>query len=411
MNSDQTMPVDENSRLRLCLVSNFNTFYRNGVFEHVAHRLKTRFLFYSNGSESYWLPEHGVWRGDIEHTYLKGFDVAGTRITPSLPWHLLKAPYDVYLKCINGRFALPATYLMARVRGRPFVLWTEVWMRYRTRAHRAVYPLTRYIYRHADAVVACGEHVAAFLREEGVDPERIFVARHAVDNAAYARPVDELEVAALRNRLDIAPEQKVVLYMGRLTEVKGLPYLLRAFSAARRDDAVLVLAGSGSEEVALRAEAAALGIADRVRFAGYVPAEQTITYYALAWMMVLPSIELDHIKETWGLVVNEAFNQGVPVIASDAVGAAAGGLVDDGATGYVVPERDAGALARAMTVLLDDPDLRQRMSATCRAVIARWTQQGMAESFVAAVHYAQQHCSKAAPFGRRLPRVLRGKHL
>ncbi|WP_027132507.1 glycosyltransferase family 4 protein [Geminicoccus roseus] len=411
MKSDQAMLGDKGRQLRLCLVSNFNTFYRNGVFEHVAHRLKTQFLFYSNGSESYWLPEHGVWRGDIEHVYLKGFDIAGTRITPSLPWHLLKAPYDVYLKCINGRFALPVTYLVARLRGRPFVLWTEVWMRYRTRAHRLVYPLTRHIYRHADAVVACGEHVAAFLREEGVDPERIFVARHAVDNAVYARPVNELEVAALRSRLDIAPEQKVVLYMGRMTEVKGLPYLLRAFSMAKRNDAVLVLAGSGSEEATLRVEAAALGIADRVRFAGYVSAEQTVSYYALAWTMVLPSIELDHIKETWGLVVNEAFNQGVPVIASDSVGAAAGGLVDDGVTGYVVPERDAGALAHAMTALLDDLGLRQRMSATCRAVITRWTQEGMAESFLAAVHHAHLHFSKTVPFRLRPPRVLGGKHL
>ncbi len=390
-------PGSADRPLRLCLVTNFNTFYRNGVFEHIARLVSTRFLFFSKGSESYWLAEHGVWRGELPHTYLDGFELAGTRITPTLPWHLLRAPYDVYLKCINGRFALPVTYLVARLRRRPFVLWTEVWMRYRTRAHRAVYPLTRHIYRHADAIVACGEHVAAFLRTEGVDPARIFVARHAVDNHAYSRPVDPSEVAALRDRLEIGAEQKVILFLGRLTEVKGLPYLLDAFAEVARKDCVLVFAGTGSEEQALRAQAERLGIADRVRFAGYVEATSTVLYYALAWVLVLPSIELDHIKETWGLVVNEAFNQGVPVIATDAVGAAAGRLVDHGVTGFVVPERDSGALAQAIATLLEDTALRDRMSRACRQEIAHWTQEGMARAFVAAARYAhlERHGAKA----------------
>lgn len=390
------VPGSADRPLRLCLVTNFNTFYRNGVFEHIARLVSTRFLFFSKGSESYWLAEHGVWRGELPHTYLDGFELAGTRITPTLPWHLLRAPYDVYLKCINGRFALPVTYLVARLRRRPFVLWTEVWMRYRTRAHCAVYPLTRHIYRHADAIVACGEHVAAFLRAEGVDPARIFVARHAVDNDAYARAVDPTEVAALRDRLEIGAEQKVILFLGRLTEVKGLPYLLDAFAEVARKDCVLVFAGTGSEEQALRAQAERLGIAERVRFAGYVEATSTVLYYALAWALVLPSIELDHIKETWGLVVNEAFNQGVPVIATDAVGAAAGRLVDHGVTGFVVPERDSRALAQAMATLLEDTALRDRMSRTCRQEIAHWTQEGMAQAFVAAALYAhgERHAAR-----------------
>jgi hypothetical protein len=79
-----------------------------------------------------------------------------------------------------------------------------------------------------------------------------------------------------------------------------------------------------------------------VRFAGYVPSRETRPYYALADLFVLPSITTASFKEPWGLVVNEAFNQGVPVIASDAVGAAAGGLVQSGVNGLIVPERDSG---------------------------------------------------------------------
>lgn len=65
-------------------------------------------------------------------------------------------------------------------------------------------------------------------------------------------------------------------------------------------------------------------------------------------------------KEPWGLVVNETMNQGVPAIATDAVGAAAGGLVQHGQTGLVVAERDVEALAAALQQLLADPTLRAR---------------------------------------------------
>ena len=63
------------------------------------------------------------------------------------------------------------------------------------------------------------------------------------------------------------------------------------------------------------------GIADRIRFAGYVHYNETVHYYAISWVYVLPSVTTPVFKEPWGLVVNEAFNPGVPVIASEAVGA------------------------------------------------------------------------------------------
>ena len=114
-------------------------------------------------------------------------------------------------------------------------------------------------------------------------------------------------------------------------EIKGLSYLLEAF-AHLKSRAVLVLAGQGPLEDALRQQALELGIGDRVRFAGYVSNSEIVPYYATAWVHVLPSVttgaeRAGEGRETWGLVVNEAFNQGVPSIASAATGVAAGGLV------------------------------------------------------------------------------------
>ena len=91
---------------------------------------------------------------------------------------------------------------------------------------------------------------------------------------------------------------------------------------------------------------------------GPADAETLRGLYAGSDVVVLPSIATRDFREPWGLVTNEAFNQGVPVIATDAVGAAAGGLIEHERTGLVVPAGDAEALAGALRRLHDDPALR-----------------------------------------------------
>lgn len=372
---------------RVAFVTTFCPHHRVQTFQTFAKYYDAEFIFFSEGREWYWQQQHGVSNGDFPFKQVAGFQLGNTRITPGLIRELWQAQCDVFIKCINGRFALPITYLIARLQRKPFILWTGIWMRLQTPAHRLFFPLTRYIYRHADAVVVYGEHVKRYLVTEGVLPERVFVTAHAVDNSAFASEVPTEQKTALLTALAVPPEHKVVLYLGRLEEVKGLNYLLEAFASLQRDDAVLVLAGTGSAETALRDFAEQRGIAHKVRFTGYIPQAETIKYYAIAWVGVLPSITLPTGKETWGLVVNEAFNQGVPVITTDAVGAAAGGLVQDGVTGLVVPERNSAALAQALNRILDDPALRERLSTNARTTIAGWDNERMVLGFRQAIAY------------------------
>ena len=376
--------------MRIAFITNICAHYRVQTFETLARYHDVDYYFFSAGDEWYWQQEHGVRAGNFHYEYLPGFRLGRTRFTPTLPWKLWRGNYDVYIKCINGRFALPITYLIARLRRKPFILWTGIWMRLQTPFHRLAWPLTRYIYRHADAIVVYGEHVKRYLMSEGVLGERIFVAAHAVDNEAYNRPVSEEEKQALRQQLNISPDKKVVLYLGRLEEVKGLPYLLKAFGSLQREDTVLILAGTGSEKERLERLVQELGIASNVRFVGYVPPERTAPYYAIAWVYVLPSVTTPYFKEPWGLVVNEAFNQGVPVIATDVVGAAAGGLVQDGVNGFVVPERDSVALAQALQRILDGPNLRERFSQNARQIIAGWDNERMVMGFRQAIDFTNR---------------------
>lgn len=373
---------------RMVWVHNFPTHYTAGLFARLNERMPVEFLFYSRGGERYWLHKNRLPVCDFAHRYLGGVTVGGTRITPGLIGRLWRGEMDVVMAGVDGKFALPVTYLMARLRGRPLVLYAGIWMRVQSPLHRLAFPLLRHIYRNADAVVVYGEHVKRYLLAEGVRSERVFVEPHSVDNSFYGRAVDPDEIRSAYARLEVAAGTKIVLYVGRLEESKGLGYLIGAFAACGVDDAVLVLAGSGSEESELRAQAERLGIGARVRWAGYLPMEETPAVYSAAGVFVLPSVTTELDKESWGLVVNEAFNQGLPVIATDAVGAAAGGLVVDGVTGWVVPEGDASALARVLRIALREDGVRAKLGAAAKTRVAAWSHENAAVVVERAARFA-----------------------
>jgi glycosyltransferase involved in cell wall biosynthesis len=369
----------------VAFVQAFCSHYTLGLFGLLAKRLDVCFYFYSQGNEWFWQREHGIRSGNFPHVYLRGFQVGNTRITPTLAWKLFRHAADVILSSVDGRFSLPVAYLAARMKRVPFLLWTGVWCRIDTPFHRLVFPLVRFVYNHADGVIVYGEHVKRYLIAEGVSPERIFVAAQSVDNSFYSRVVRESEKETLRAKLAISADQKVVLYLGRLEKVKGVQYLIEAFAANKQEEAILVIAGEGSERPVLQEMVRNRQIQHRVRFAGYTPVENTVPYYAIASVLALPSVKVPQGKETWGLVINEAFNQGVPVIATEAVGAVAGGLVRDGVNGMVVAERNVGALAEAIERILDDSDLRERMGLEARRSIEGWDHVSSAEDFCRAI--------------------------
>src|SRR5204862_6708807 len=91
--------------------------------------------------------------------------------------------------------------------------------------------------------------------------------------------------------------------------------------------------------------------------------EEVRNSYAAADVLVIPPLATRHFLEPWGLVANEAMNQHLPVIATDAVGAAAGGLVRHERNGLVVRAGDPDALAAALRALHADPELRARLGA------------------------------------------------
>ena len=113
-------------------------------------------------------------------------------------------------------------------------------------------------------------------------------------------------------------------------------------------------------------------------------------------LLVLPSFATRRWREPWGMVVNEAMSCGLPVIATDAVGAAAGGLVLNNETGLVVPERDTRALAAALEDLILHTSKRQALGKAASAHVLKWNYASAVDVFESALDAARMRTSRVA---------------
>jgi colanic acid/amylovoran biosynthesis glycosyltransferase len=144
-------------------------------------------------------------------------------------------------------------------------------------------------------------------------------------------------------------EVPLLLYCGRLDVEKGVDLLLRAFASVltKRPDARLRILGDGPRRGILESLAAHLGIREAVRFDGWVPFSAIEEALSQAWALVAPSLW----PEPLGLIAIEAITRGVPVIVSAAGGFAE--TVEEGKTGYLIPNGDGTALTDSLISLVN----------------------------------------------------------
>lgn len=209
---------------------------------------------------------------------------------------------------------------------------------------------TRQSVRRARRVIAVSDSTKRDLvRTYDLAPAKIDVIHHGRD--ASFRPLPADQVAAFRAREDL-PE-RFCLFVGTLEPRKNIVCLVEAYAQLPADSPPLILVGGKGwlyDEIFGRVEA--LGLGNRVRFAGYVAADDLPWWYNAAELFVYPSL-----YEGFGLPPLEAMACGTPVIASTA--SSLPEVV--GYAGLLVDPADAGALAEAMAQVLADPELRGRM--------------------------------------------------
>lgn len=210
----------------------------------------------------------------------------------------------------------------------------------------------------SDVILAnTAAEAAELVRYYDADASRIEIVPPGVDHAFFSPG----ERAGARAALGLG-DQPVVLFVGRIQELKGLDVSVGALALLEHDDAELLAVGgtSGPSGDAHLAEvtklAADLGVLDRIRFVEARPHHLLSTYYRAADLVHVPSR-----SESFGLVALEAAACGTPVLA-----AAVGGLqtlVEDGGSGLLLPSRDPVAWAAATDAVLHDAELSRRLGA------------------------------------------------
>ncbi|HET6837372.1 MAG TPA: glycosyltransferase, partial [Gemmatimonadales bacterium] len=217
--------------------------------------------------------------------------------------------------------------------------------------HRLLLPLTRWIWRRADRVVAVCESLGR-LAQETSPMLRYSVVPNGVDLKLF-HPTDGTRPKAKGRKLRC-------LAVARLVERKGLGQLLCAFALLERGRFELEIVGEGPDEQLLRTLATRLGLSAEVHFTGALDRAGVAQRYREADLFTLPSS-----AEAFGNVFAEALASGLPIIGSTVGGIPE--LVEHGVNGLLINPGNPAALAQAISYLAEDPELRQKMALRNRA--------------------------------------------
>lgn len=214
--------------------------------------------------------------------------------------------------------------------------------------------------------------------------DRITTVAHSVaDELAEYYGVEDALV--LGNAVDLdefdgvdPAEGDYVLYVGRIAHRKGVADLVEAAAEVTAShDVDFKFVGKGPLEDEMHAKAADLGVDDRTQFLGHVDRERLLGLFAGATAFVLPS-HYEGLPTT----MLEAMAAGAPVVATDVSGVP--DVIDDGENGLLVPPREPARLAAGVTRLLDDSNLRERLStAGRRTIVEGYTWESIGAEFEA----------------------------
>jgi len=275
--------------------------------------------------------------------------------------------------------------LYAKLRKKKLILWCESTKADKRRQNKLIEAYKRWFIRNCSGYIVPGRASFEYLLGLGASPEKIYIAPNSIDNDYFSSAGEAYRKEKDKSKKSLGYPEKLILYVGRLIDKKGVLDLLKAFQEISRERTGLglLLVGEGEGEGRYK-ELCRRNNLKNVFFPGFVQQADLPAYYALGDIFVLPT----H-SDPWGLVLNEAMACGLPVITSSAAGAARD-LVNEGINGYIYKAGETAELVSRLREILADEEKRRRFGGESLRIIKGYSPLKTAEGFFRAINGSEE---------------------
>lgn len=377
-------------KYKVAFIHNIVSPYRIPLFEGLSNHPSIDLFVYFCAKTH----KHRKWEilesNEFNYEILPGFTLEFSGITyhinPSIVSRLINGKYDVVILSGNPDFTTHIAFLTCKLLKIPFIWWSEGIENSQSFLGKVISPLTKYIIRSSASIVVPGILAKKFHMKLGATSEKIFLAPNIVDNDLFIKKslAFKQNIASIKQELNL-PNKKIILYVGRLVEPKGLLYLLESYKKLKMkcNDICLVFVGDGSLKEMLENLCTEENIND-VIFTGWL-SDERIKYYSVADIFVLPTL-----RDVWGLVINEAMCCGLPVVSTKAAGAS-WDMIIPGKNGYVVESANSEQLYSSIRTIIFNESLARKMGEKSLEIVKnKHSLDNMIDGFVSAIKYVSK---------------------
>lgn len=336
-------------RKRVVIITNAPSPYRVDLFLYLQEHFREYefFICFSKRNLKEWQVaedqlEHAEYLQSLAIPYSNGLEKRLLIISHGMQ-KLLRRIKPAVIVASEYNQSVQEAFTWAKLHKVPFVSWTDGTPRSEQNFGGLRALLRKRIIRGADAFIASSSASRVLQMRYGAPEEKICISYLTVKTDAYLVQHEPLADGVFR-----------MLFVGRLVKGKGLHLL---FEALKRVEGSwqFTVAGDGPEREKLEALAAECGIADKVRFTGYLQREELTKLYARSDLFVLPTLD-----DCFGLVILEAMCAALPVVTTIYADGAPD-LIEDGVSGVILDPNDPAALAGAIQKCMADPEYSRAM--------------------------------------------------
>ena len=281
---------------------------------------------------------------------------------------------------VHGQWAFPGgyiAYLMAKIFPTKSVVtvhYAEIPLlqKFNFLRKRVVYGLNN------SKVIAVSHHTKRKLVELGVKEKNITVIRSTPN---FVPHISDTEYLNEFRKKFVAPDHKIILFWGRLVEHKGVQYLIQSLLKIKTKNIHLIVVGDGIMKEKLQKLTDSLDLNEKVTFYGKANHEELGWIHDISDIFVCPSIiDSRGNTEGLGLVIPEAMESGLPVIASSV-----GGIVDiikDQKNGLLVPEKDPDSIAKAVDEIFTNTELNEKIINNSKDTVKEFSPHTIAKQYM-----------------------------